>query len=229
MGALPAFVLAGAVLWLTWSAAWADSKDLEPERSELSTRLVPLESAYVPGHSMRFRLELVNSGNSPADIALPPHDVTTLSSTVVSSADGINLPSIFCGDYQTLTRTGWSGYPKRSLQPGEVVILVSELDIAIKHRVIAPGRYRAQFQCHDSDCDAVPQSNTVEINVAAGLPNSLDQALGHLLEVKPSGWRVRFATQGSVKPRGRTEVKGMLVGVGSANMAWRICGYMVHG
>lgn len=183
----------------------------DTQDTSLKTRLVALERRYVVGQPMRFRLELVNAGATPAGIPLSQGEITILNSTFVSMLDGTELPSIFYGGYQTLAG---AGPPTRTLQPGEAVELVSEIDVSVKHWIVEPGEYRVQFRCNDYDCDDVPASEPIVIRVEPGELSDLQRALASIRRVKPKHWVVYRAEEGKVKPIGRSEVMGFTIAIG---------------
>ncbi|MBI2029239.1 hypothetical protein HYT02_02380 [Candidatus Gottesmanbacteria bacterium] len=176
-----------------------------PTQNQLRTKLVPLQQKYIVGQSMKFRLEMINTGNSI--IMYDSQQAGVNNAMVIIEPDGKTSPYI-AGSFQTL------GGPK-SIEPEEIVILFDQFDITPQYFIDKPGRYTVQFRGQDKAFGDVPipESNILEIEAQPGNLNPSYLIVGRLLDILPEGWNLTLTTpiKIEVNPLGRQSAKGVYI------------------
>lgn len=176
-----------------------------PTQNWLKIKLVPLQQKYVVGQPMKFRLEMINIGNST--IMYDSQQVDVNNAMIIMGPDGKISPYI-AGSFQT------GGGPK-PIKPEEIVILFDQFDVTSQYFMDKPGRYTIQFRGQDKAFGEVPipESNILEVEVQPGSLNPSYLIVGFLLDILPEGWHLTLTTpiKTEVNPIGRQSAKGVYI------------------
>ncbi len=140
----------------------------------LKTKLIPLESKYIVGKPMKFRVDLTNIGTTPA-----PYNLIATASCwkdnplMVTGPDGKSPQYI--GPLSNNNTIYFSDDQLPKLQPNAVVTIF-KFDLARYYDIQQPGSYTVQYGVEYE----FPNSNIVNITVYPGASRS------------PPGWLSRW-------------------------------------
>ncbi len=147
-----------------------------PQEGDLRTRLVPLADHFTLGQPMTLRLELKNVGQ--AVVHYDPQQVAINGSLAVRDPQGHSVRYIGTS-FQTMIGK------RPALTPGNIVFLFDHLDLDSQYLLVKPGKYSVRFRGY-----ALPQSNTVEIDVRPGALPPIKRIAARLLDILPKNWEL---------------------------------------